>query len=125
MVRKVIRGCALAALLAAGVMARPVPAVSQAPINCANRSEVVEFLARQYREKPAATALINPQAIMEVYAADNGSWTLIVTDVNGAQITYNSPDSEVYGMLAAAPGVHADALAVIKRWLARAVAESR
>ena len=29
------------------------------------------------------TAQINPQAILEVYAADNGSWTLIVTDVNG------------------------------------------
>ncbi|OCO98185.1 MULTISPECIES: hypothetical protein [unclassified Ensifer] len=83
MVRKAIRGLALAALLAVGVTARPVPAVSQAPINCADRSEVIEFLARQYREKPAATAQINPHAIMEIYAADNGSWTLIVTDVNG------------------------------------------
>jgi myo-inositol-1(or 4)-monophosphatase len=61
-------------------------------------------------------------AAAQLIATEAGA---IVTDVNGAQITYNSPDSEVYGMLAAAPGVHADALAVIKRWLARAVAESR
>ncbi|MGE6782137.1 hypothetical protein ACQKGL_06415 [Ensifer adhaerens] len=83
MIRKAFRGLALAALLLAGVTARPVPAVSQTPINCAERSEVIAFLARQYREKPAATAQINPQAILEVYAADNGSWTLIVTDVHG------------------------------------------
>ncbi|QRY69790.1 hypothetical protein JVX98_16565 [Ensifer sp. PDNC004] len=83
MVGSAIRGLALAALLAAGVVARPVPAISQAPVNCADRSEVIEFLTRQYQEKPAATALINQQAIMEIYAADNGSWTLIVTDVNG------------------------------------------
>ncbi|HEV7306943.1 hypothetical protein [Ensifer sp.] len=83
MVRKAIRSLALAALLTAGVTAEPVPAVSQAPMNCADRSEVIAFLAGQYREKPAATAQINAQAIMEIYAADNGSWTLIVTDVNG------------------------------------------
>ncbi len=61
-------------------------------------------------------------AAAQLIATEAGA---IVTDVNGAAITYNSPDSEVFGMLAAAPGVHADALAVIKRWLARAAGESQ
>ncbi|MCA1366445.1 hypothetical protein [Ensifer aridi] len=81
MVRNVVRGLALAALLAVTVY--PDPADSQAVANCAERSQVVEFLARQYSEKQAAFGLINPQAVMELYAGDNGSWTLVVTDVSG------------------------------------------
>lgn len=83
MVRNVIRGLVGAGFLAAGATAQSTPARSQTAINCADRAEVIEFLARQYKEKPAATAQINQKAIMEVYAADNGSWTLIVTDVTG------------------------------------------
>ncbi|MEI2297532.1 hypothetical protein [Ensifer sp. MJa1] len=83
MVLSVIRGLIGAGLLATGVTAHSIPASSQIAVNCADRAQVSDFLARQYQEKPAATALINPQAIMEVYASDSGSWTLIVTDVNG------------------------------------------
>jgi myo-inositol-1(or 4)-monophosphatase len=61
-------------------------------------------------------------AAAQLIATEAGA---IVTDVTGAAITYNSPDSEVFGMLAAAPGLHGEALAAIKRRLAAAVAESR
>jgi myo-inositol-1(or 4)-monophosphatase len=61
-------------------------------------------------------------AAAQLIATEAGA---IVTDVNGAAIAYNSPNSEVFGMLAAAPGVHAEALAAVRGWLARAAAESR
>ncbi len=61
-------------------------------------------------------------AAAQLIATEAGA---IVTDVNGAAIAYNSLDTEVFGMLAAAPGVHPEALAAIKRWLARAAGESR
>ncbi|WP_331373850.1 hypothetical protein [Sinorhizobium chiapasense] len=83
MVGNVIRGLTRAIILAVAVTAHPYPADSQAIANCAERSQVIEFLAQKYDEKPAAIGLINPQAVMEVFAADNGSWTLIVTDVSG------------------------------------------
>ncbi|OOG66854.1 hypothetical protein BLJAPNOD_03532 [Ensifer sp. M14] len=81
--RNVIRGLARAVILAAAVTAHPNPASSQAVANCAQRSEVIEFLLRQYQEKPAGIGLINPHAVMEIYAADSGTWTLVVTDVTG------------------------------------------
>lgn len=83
MQRNVIRGLARAVILAAVVTAHPSPAASQAVASCAQRSEVIEFLLRQYQEKPAAIGLINPHAVMEFYSADSGTWTLVVTDVNG------------------------------------------
>ena len=83
MIRNVVRGLALTALLAAMVAAYPLPADSQAVANCANRSQVIDFLAKQYSEKAAAVGLINQQAVMELYASDNGTWTLVVTDVSG------------------------------------------
>lgn len=83
MVRNVVRGLSLAVLLTAAVTAYPHTADSQAVVNCAERSQVIELLTRQYEEKQAAVGQINPQAVMELYAADGGSWTLIVTDVSG------------------------------------------
>ncbi|MCA1493747.1 hypothetical protein [Sinorhizobium alkalisoli] len=83
MVRNVTRSLPHAALLALAATVYPVPAEAQGVVNCAERSQVIEFLARQYAEKQAAVGLINPRAVMELYAADSGTWTLIVTDVSG------------------------------------------
>lgn len=83
MVRNAIRGLPHAVLLAAAATAYPEIAGAQSVMNCAERSQVIEFLARQYAEKQAAVGLINQQAVMELYAADSGSWTLIITDVSG------------------------------------------
>lgn len=81
--RNVIHGLARAVILAAAVTAYPDPSASQAAASCAQRSDVIEFLLRQYQEKPAGIGLINPHAMMEFYAADSGTWTLVVTDVTG------------------------------------------
>jgi hypothetical protein len=83
MARNVVRGLARVALVAAAMAVYPNPADSQLVANCADRSQVIEFLAQKYTEKPAAVGLINQRAVMEVYAADNGTWTLVVTDVAG------------------------------------------
>ncbi|WEX78437.1 hypothetical protein PYH37_003325 [Sinorhizobium numidicum] len=83
MIRNVVRGLTRAVLLTVAVAAYPYPAGAQAVANCAERTQVIEFLAQQYAEKQAAVGLINPQAVMELYAADSGSWTLIITDVSG------------------------------------------
>ena len=54
MVRNVVRGLSLAVLLTAAVTAYPHTADSQAVVNCAERSQVIELLTRQYEEKQAA-----------------------------------------------------------------------
>jgi myo-inositol-1(or 4)-monophosphatase len=61
-------------------------------------------------------------AAAQLIATEAGA---IVTDVHGADIAYNSRDTKVSGMLAAAPGLHAEALAAIRRRLAGPAAGSR
>lgn len=83
MERNVVPSLARVALVAMAMAAYPNPADSQLVTKCSDRTRMIEFLAQQYSEKPAAIGVINPQALMEVYAAENGTWTLIVTDVSG------------------------------------------
>ncbi|WOS63755.1 hypothetical protein [Sinorhizobium fredii] len=83
MVRNAIRVLPKVALLAAAITTCPQAAGAQGLLKCADRAQVIEFLARQYAEKQAAVGMVNQQAVMELYAADSGSWTLVITDVSG------------------------------------------
>ncbi|TCU27885.1 hypothetical protein EV130_103290 [Rhizobium azibense] len=92
MKRNMIRGL-LAVILATLVFAHPHSAASQMMRSCADRSEVVKFLDKNFAEKLTAVGLINQNAILEVYAAKSGTWTLIVTDVHGVSCFLLSGDS--------------------------------
>lgn len=81
MARKLIRILAGAALIAFAAMAHP--AAAQPTFNCAEHSKVVEFLGSHYSETLMAVGLINEGAILEVYVAASGSWTMLVTNVSG------------------------------------------
>ena len=92
MKRDMIRGL-LAAILTTLVIAHPHSAASQMMRSCAGRSEVVKFLDQNFSEKLTAVGLINQNAILEVYAAKSGTWTLIITDVHGVSCFLLSGDS--------------------------------
>jgi hypothetical protein len=81
MVPKLIRNLAGAALVALAMTAYPVSA--QPVFNCAEHSKVVESLGSHYSETLRAIGLINQDAILEVYVSERGSWTMLVTNVNG------------------------------------------
>jgi len=83
MLSNMLRRLPLAILALASVSINSQPAAAQSVVNCADRTKVVEFLARQYDEKQTAVGFVNPKAVMELYAADSGTWTLIITDVSG------------------------------------------
>ena len=92
MLRTMVHGL-LAAILTTLVIAHPHPAASQTMLSCAGRSEVVKFLDSNFAEKLTAVGLINQSAILEVYAATSGTWTLVVTDVHGISCVLLSGDS--------------------------------
>ena len=48
-----------------------------------------------------------------------------VTDANGVPIAFNTPNAEIFGVLAAAPRIHAEALTLVKRRAGGAAGESR
>ena len=64
-------------LLAALVAAFFVPTANAQP-QCANRAEILALLAEQYGETVVAMGFSGP-ALMEVYASEIGSWTILFT----------------------------------------------
>lgn len=50
---------------------------------CAPRDDLVAQLGTQFNESQKAVGLLGEQAVMEVFASDQGSWTILTTDING------------------------------------------
>ncbi|WP_309082783.1 hypothetical protein [Chelativorans sp.] len=50
---------------------------------CAPRDDLVAQLGAQYSERQKGVGLLGEQAVMEVFASDQGSWTILTTDING------------------------------------------
>tara|TARA_B100002003_G_scaffold30540_1_gene25553 strand:- start:228 stop:554 length:327 start_codon:yes stop_codon:yes gene_type:complete len=57
------------------------PASAQA--NCGERKEIATILEDRYAEKPVATGMSQGGGVVEVFAARDGSWTMIVTMPSG------------------------------------------
>ncbi|MGO7043459.1 hypothetical protein ACCS60_34530 [Rhizobium acaciae] len=94
-VRGMIYGL-LAVILPTLVIAHPHSAASQMMRSCAGRPEIVNFLDKNF-------GLINQNAVLEVYAAESGTWTLIVTNVHGMSCVLLSGDS--WDTMPALPGL--------------------
>ncbi|NLS02561.1 hypothetical protein HGP14_04140 [Rhizobium sp. P32RR-XVIII] len=86
------------------VVAHPRSAVAQTMRTCAGRSEVIDFLDRNFSEKLTAVGKINHNAVLEVYAAESGTWTLIITDDHGISCFLLS--GEQWQTMPSLPGVH-------------------
>ncbi|MDQ0559559.1 type IV secretory pathway VirB2 component (pilin) [Rhizobium mesoamericanum] len=105
MKRNMIRGLFSAVILTASMIAHPHSAASQMMRSCAARSEVVNFLDKNFAERLTAVGLINQNAMLEIYAAQSGTWTLLVTDVHGVSCILLSGDS--WESMPAVPGIGA------------------
>ncbi|WP_064686140.1 hypothetical protein [Rhizobium bangladeshense] len=102
MIRHMLYG--LVAVISVTLMiAHPHSAASQAMLSCAGRSDVVKFLDKNFAEKLTAVGLVNQNSVLEVYAADSGTWTLVVTDVHGISCILLSGDS--WDSMPALPGI--------------------
>ncbi|MDF1599182.1 hypothetical protein PZ895_05245 [Mesorhizobium sp. YIM 152430] len=50
---------------------------------CSDHASVVAALAETFQEKQFAFGVIGHMAIMEIFVSESGSWTILVTDVQG------------------------------------------
>ncbi len=73
----------LKTLILAWALAVGTNAASAQYQHCVEHGDLVAHLSEQFQERQFALGLIGDMAIMEVYVADSGSWTIIVTDVAG------------------------------------------
>lgn len=58
-------------------------AFAQSPRNCGPRDKVVGMLSSKYKETRRSIGLGAGNRVMEVYASEEGSWTVVVTMTNG------------------------------------------
>ncbi len=59
--------------------AAPVAAQSQ----CSDRGSIVSILGDRYAEKPVAEGMTQGGGVVEVFAANDGNWTMIITMPTG------------------------------------------
>ncbi len=79
MTKHVSHAVAAAALLAAV----SIPAQARAQVVCADRRLVTDHLATNYDEHAAGTGLTFAGQAIELYVAESGSWTIVVTGPDG------------------------------------------
>jgi hypothetical protein len=70
-------------LVLAGALAVGTTAASAQYQYCVEHGDLVAHLTEKFQERQVAFGLIGHMAIMEVFVAETGSWTIIVTDVAG------------------------------------------
>ena len=68
---------ALAALLILGAPS------AAAQMTCADRASIVEKLERVYGETRQGYGVVNPTTVMELWAVEGGSWTILKSYTNG------------------------------------------
>ncbi|WP_163265349.1 hypothetical protein [Chelativorans alearense] len=75
-------GLGLTALAGVVLFTGAQQATSQGNV-CAPRNELVSQLGFQFDENQKALGQVGAQVVMEVFASEKGSWTILTTDVNG------------------------------------------
>ena len=92
----------LLAAMALMICAAPTVAAAQNRPICAERHVIVDTLAARYGETAVSLGLGPGNRVVEVFASEEtGTWTIIVTSVNGTTCLVASGDS--YTVVAPSP----------------------
>ena len=83
MLRTNLIGKARIMLVAALSVLVAATAASAQSAPCGPRAEVVAWLEGAYNELPVAYGLVGDRRILEIHVSDTGSWTALLTGVNG------------------------------------------
>lgn len=76
--------CLWGALVAlALILGSVVPAGAQTSVPCGKRQVIVDELDRGYGEKPVAIGLSGDGLVIEIFASDSGTFTILVTRPGG------------------------------------------
>lgn len=54
-----------------------------AQTSCGPRDQLVKLLADQYKENPVGIGLAQPGQVLEVFASQGGSWSMVMTMPDG------------------------------------------
>lgn len=74
----------LKATMGLGLLVLAADQVAAQTRNCGPREAVLERLGTEYRETRRAIGIAGNNVVMEVFASETGSWTILATFPNGA-----------------------------------------
>ncbi len=81
----------LFAIVAPVVMLGATPTSAQTV--CGDRSKMVGYLDRDYQESQSGLGLASNGAVVELYTAKTGTWTMLITGPGGKTCVIGSGDS--------------------------------
>jgi hypothetical protein len=50
---------------------------------CGNHDKIVDVLKNKFKETRHVMGVVNSHAVMEIFKAPQGSWTMVITDTKG------------------------------------------
>lgn len=71
------------ALGLAAISLNAMPASAQGVIPCADRTEVIQQLNKQFAEAPVSMGLTNDGSVLEMFVSKDRTFTVIVTNPTG------------------------------------------
>jgi hypothetical protein len=61
----------------------PQSASASASAFCDKRQFITQSLTKDYKEDPVSMGVANTGAVIEIFASENGSWTMVLTKPDG------------------------------------------
>ncbi len=83
----------LLAITAALIAFNAAPTDTQAQTVCGDRSEFVNKLKNAYAEKPISLGLASNGSMIEVFASDNGTFSIVITQPGGTSCLVAAGDN--------------------------------
>jgi hypothetical protein len=78
---------------------------AQAQFICGGHSDLVAGLAQAFQQKQIGYGVVSEAAIVEIYVAANGTWSMLVTDVKGRSCIFATGDGWENTAIATAQGI--------------------
>ncbi|MEM1199506.1 MAG: hypothetical protein AAGI06_09375 [Pseudomonadota bacterium] len=73
----------LATMMVAGVLSFSYTVPAHAAMACGPHKKLTKALTGKYKEARKGLGLVASRRVMEVFVSESGSWTLVMTDLNG------------------------------------------
>lgn len=77
------RGILKTALVLVALVALSWPVPVHAQTVCGERGKIVGYLSSRYFEQPVSMGLSKNGSVLEVFASEKGTWTILVTRPDG------------------------------------------
>ena len=78
---------------------------AQAQFICGGHSDLVAGLARAFQQKQIGYGVVGEAAIVEIYVSANGTWSMLVTDVQGRSCIFATGDGWENTAIATSQGI--------------------